>query len=750
MGVFLDKLYETFALKKQPDRDIKPPKLMPDSHAEGAEGPYGNYDFIRQRVKSKVEDIARTRWQFERLWFHCVMYYIGNQWIKWDDQKREWRQRNLKRKWVPKPVTNRFATTINTIRGTISQARVEPSCWPASDQPLDIAAAEIAEQVIPVIDQEINADRVRELASAWMTLCADSFGFPYYDHSDDSLGTTNIPDERCMICGHIATPAEFEDSSSCPSCGIPAGLTEEAEPHSYPIGRMRVDVMSPLETYIRIDGRELRDLREFTRLRIYTKESVKARYPQMGPRAQSSLQTQTKQAQNYLRMIAYMTGTTQAIGRSEGDILGVFTHVELPSDEFPEGLCCVMADDETILEVGPSPWHEQKADPNTDETNKRYYLPLVQWGYETVPGRIYHRSPSFDLLSKQDQRNRLESLMELSVMKGVYNSWLLPTGSNITRLSGEPAQLIRYTLTGTGGAKPEVVTSEPFPQSVMMWLEKIDSDFEELGGTYDAMKGTTPKGVSAGYAIQMLTERSMGRFGPVFTNWSATWIELYRMLLCIFRANVTEPRIAKIKGDAGTWQMKQFYGADLSGAVDLKVEGGKEKPRTKIAEQAMVEAMINMGVLRPDADPIQAYKIADSFGMAHLIGQQAEDFRAAAKEWDLFLQGQEPVLMPDVDNDIIHLSDHTSRAKSDKFQEMYADTQKRPWAEIFLQHIRDHNFNVMRKQMMQTGGVPPEEPKADKRPVDSKGREVQDNTMKNNRKGGVATMGGGGENQHSA
>lgn len=752
MGVFLDKMFSLFAGQKQPERVEKAPRIVRDHHKEGAEGPYGDYAFIRTRIKNKVEDIAKVRWQFERLWFHCVMYQIGNQWVRWDDQRREWRQRNLKRKWVPKPVTNRFASTLSSIRGVISQSKVEPSAWPASDQAMDIAAAEIADQIIPVINDEIGVDKLRTLIAGWEVLCADAFAMPYYDMSDDSLGRTPIQSEKCMVCGHVAQPLDFEQG--CGQCGTPS-LTEPAfdeagKPitESYPIGRMRVDVLSPLETYFRLDVREIRDLREFTRLRIYTKESVEARWPEMGKRASSSLQTQTKQAINYLRMIAYMTqNSAVSAGRSEGDVLGLFTHFEMPSDDFPEGLCCVMADDETILEVGPTPAFEE-----TPSAGKRFYLPLVQFGYDDVPGRVYHKSPAFDLLSKQDQRNRLESLMELSVMKGVYNSWLLPTGSSITRLSGEPAQLIRWTPSGTNGAKPEVITTDPFTQSVLQWLEKIDSDFEEIGGTFDAMKGQAPKGVSAGYALQLLTEKAYGRFTEPLVNWNASWIELYKMLLCIFRANVTEARISRIKSDAGSWQMKQFKGADLAGSVDLRIEGGAEKPRTKLAEQAIVESMIKMGVLNPQVDPIMQYKIAAKFGVGDLVGQQAEDFRYAAKEWDMFTTQQiAPVLLPDVDNDVIHLSDHLSRAKSDKFSELDPTLMQ-----VWLQHIRDHSNNIIRKQMLQMQGGTGEQPapegkgkQAPLKPVDSKGRENQDGTMNQVREGGSSAMGSTGENQHA-
>src|SRR6267142_2721028 len=73
------------------------------------------------RLVLAVKDrYARRRWLFEREWYRNVLFYIGQQWVVYDETFRRWRKRNMPA-WVPLPVTNRLASTVNTLRSSISQ-----------------------------------------------------------------------------------------------------------------------------------------------------------------------------------------------------------------------------------------------------------------------------------------------------------------------------------------------------------------------------------------------------------------------------------------------------------------------------------------------------------------------------------------------------------------------------------------------------------------------------------------------------
>ena len=757
----LGKIFNMF--NNAGDAVVTPPAGAPDTEAK--KDPYSDGAKIASDVLEHLREVDKLRWAFERLWFRSILYYLGNQWLTWDARSRRWREKKV-RKWVPKPVTNRFASTADTLCSAIQSTKVEPSAWPATDDVEDIAAANVADRVIDVINPEIMVERVREAIAKWVTLNADAFVFPYYDKKDKSLGTTKIESLGCPICGNISQPMEWEQAQGCPGCGeqvtpMPSGQTQE-----YPIGRLKVDVCSPLEVYLNIDIVEMRKQRKFTIAKAYAVDTAKEMFPDFADKIHPDSHSATRAAQYFMDALAYSTEDSgyNLTGAVQRDRVTLLRHVQMPSDAYPDGLDAWVTMDSITLEASPSPFFEETAD------GKQYYCPLIKFGYNMVPGRLYSKTPMFDIIPKQDQLNRIESLLELASMKGVNVNWIIPNGSSISNLSGEPSQVIRWTPSGTGGAKPEVVTVAPFHAAMLELKKQYEADFEEIAGTFDAMKGNTPSGVSAGYAIQLLTERSYGRFVSVFANWEAGWTDLYTVLLKLFRTYATEQRMRKIRGATGGWEIQAFKGSDLRGAVDIRIEGGSARPRSKLAEQALVEAMAKIGVVNPQ-NPEQGYEIAKLFGMTQILGANDEDVRFASGEWQALLDwnpeadpetgmpipgpmqpGGEPspfppggpVVEPIFDNHLVHIMEHRKSYKTEQYRLMP------PWKQMFWKnHVLDHlmamppppGSEAKPKPGAPSGGPP-------KSDTTSKANEKGDNTMDTARKGGSVAFGGGGSNQY--
>ena len=148
-----------------------------------------------------MNDASKVRWQFERQWFKAQLFYIGNQWIQFDSAKRQFRQRHM-RKWVPKPYTNRYASTADTIMGMLAGNEVLPTPWPATDDSDDIASASVAQKVMRIIADEIDRGAVAAQLSPLIVLNGDAFALPYYDKHDKTLGERYIEHEYCLYCGH--------------------------------------------------------------------------------------------------------------------------------------------------------------------------------------------------------------------------------------------------------------------------------------------------------------------------------------------------------------------------------------------------------------------------------------------------------------------------------------------------------------------------------------------------------------------
>ena len=757
MNSLLDQLLASFGIGEQPG----PVETTAPEPENNTPDPYDTTALVTE-TKEFIEKCQQNRRSFDRLWFRSILYYLGNQWISWDKSSHRWKERKVK-KWVPKPVTNRYASSTAAICAAIQSTVVNPAAWPATNDHEDIASANVADKVIEAIKTEIRHETLAGSIAKWQTLNGDCFVWNYYDKRDVSQGYITIPAVACVECGTEASPDAF--SEACPTCGSitsPAQIDDPSHPAAkrMPVGRLKSRALSPLQVYFNMD---MVDPLDRTRVAIavsYDVQTVKEMYPDIADKIQPDTGSGQYASQYFMDALAYANeDSAYSVGGSgRRDKVTLFHYIKMPTAQAPDGVQFVMTLEGQPCEVGPM----ESFDLAPDGT-KTYFLPLVQIGYENVPGRAYSKSPVFDLLSKQDQLNRLESLMELASMKGVNTSWLLPAGSSISQLTGEPAQIVRWTPTGTGtNSRPEPITVAPFHAALLELKKGYEADFEEIAGTFDALKGNTPKGVSAGYAIQLLTERSYGRFGPAFSNWEQGWIQIYSMHLKLFRTYATEPRFRKIKGAAGQWEIQHFSAADLTGSVDLRVEGGSSKPRSKLAEQALLEALFKMGIVNP-ADPEQRFQVANMFGMSEVLGSSAEDERIAASEWQALLDWEpevdpmtgEPLIDPMsptpfppggpevdqiFDNHMSHIMEHRKPVRTDIWRQLP------PWKQAFWRmHQLDHLMAVQAMQQQAEGGKP-QPGGGDDLHAGSKSDEMPDKAANVNK--GSSAMGSGGANQH--
>jgi hypothetical protein len=124
------------------------------------------------RIRGQAE-----RHAYERNWFRNILFFLGVQWIQYLPNSRLWLPRNLK-KWVPRPVTNKFASHAVSIIQVLCSKTPEISCRPGSESPEDVATADVANRALEVILKEAGAKESRKLIAAWTTLTGTAFILP--------------------------------------------------------------------------------------------------------------------------------------------------------------------------------------------------------------------------------------------------------------------------------------------------------------------------------------------------------------------------------------------------------------------------------------------------------------------------------------------------------------------------------------------------------------------------------------------
>ena len=184
--------------------------------------------------------------------------------------------------------------------------------------------------------------------------------------------------------------------------------------------------------------------------------------------------------------------------------------------------------------------------------------------------------------------------------------------------------------------------------------------------------------------------------------WESAWAEWARQALEIFREFVTEPRLLRIKGRDGKWQVEKFLGADLQGRIDVVPEAASSNPRSSLLDKAEMEQLAQMGVINMQ-DPEIKYKFLEVYGRTNLTPTMAADTKNAIMENEAFaklaadprmreatpedLQAAEqmdymmlaqffqtqyklqiPKVRPAIDDHSIHSREMRAKAKSESFQ----------------------------------------------------------------------------------
>lgn len=506
------------------DQDDERLNASDDENEDGS--PYDDLQAISARIDRTLSIDRFQRSLFERNWFRNILFTVGQQWIVFE--RGRWRPRSLPA-WFPRAQTNKFQEKYNDIMSQLVQGKPIPITYlPATSDPGDVATAEVGERLREVIYQEALIEEKEEEIAGWLIATGNAFGIPYYD-MDETHGMTFVQHQRCQVCDTVSSPQEVsENDGSCPTC-TDMGLAPEESQHfedatdpdgaqlgeEYPVGAISLDVASPFE--IRIDHRITndREQRRFIRMRRYDLDFAKEHWSEFKNKITSDYGNDL--SQYYLDVLAHVTDSFSASGGFIGGgpaspknpKVTAYEFYELPSEKFPEGIKAVRLgqNPETIVEVGPL-----KTKYGTGTRKGQYYLPLIHFGFDRVPGRYWRKTRLDDLATLQIFRNTVEANLRLTAQRMGNAIWLKPKGSGVGIITGEPGQEIEYnpvSLGGTSFAKPERVEAALGNlQPLIMLINKIDDEIERVAGTFFLQGGDTPPGVTAASALAYLGERA--------------------------------------------------------------------------------------------------------------------------------------------------------------------------------------------------------------------------------------------------
>jgi hypothetical protein len=612
----------------------------------GPPDPYANRQAILEFYKEFRDECFDQRWLYERVWWKLLLYFLGRQWITYVSTAGGWVDKRLA-KWVPRPVTNKIAETVETIHSVFQSVPLDVDVQPDGQEPVDIMTAETANRLAPCLAQEHAMPRQIRISDLWLIILGNVFWHTWWDSTGDK-GVVLIPLEQCQACGVVSNPAAIEDAGNvCPKCASPMmqpaiGPDGQPQTEEGTIGSGKTDILSPFEVGFPAGHATFDELPGLIRRRWRTKRY----YKRVLSEAQFNKLSFGKDVEDRgirllrgLNLHADVNSTPVTFQGAEQPKSEGLVEYELwlkPCKEYPRGLLARFAGDGETVELleqpeegipGPLPFENRKGEP---------LWPWLHTGYNEVPGRILHKSPLEPLIQIQDQINQIDSLIQLIIQRMANPIWLEPRGSEVKKFTGEPGMVVRYNpLVAGGNAKPEKIEGSNIPPSLLQIRMQKVNDIEQSAGTFDVMKGSKPPNVQAFSALQLLVERSQSRFGVPLKARGTTYAAWFQLALELERQFGPEDRTYAVLGPNKTWTYQQFMNANLQGAVRVVVEDGSQTPKTSLGKRAAIEQLRQMGVvnfMNPDAQ----YRVLQIFGQTDLAPALNVHVTTALQEQDAF------------------------------------------------------------------------------------------------------------------
>lgn len=650
------------------------------------------------KYADQVAALGRSyRLDIERQAYTNILYYLGKQWMTWDRGLRTLRPLALK-KTTPRPVTNKVASIANSAVSRLVAYNPRITYSPVTDAPEDVAAASVADRVYTLAERETQIRFLRPLVAKWLVLTGNVFLVTSYD-TTDATGTTFVQSEQCAQCGMVSTPLELQErQGQCPQCEQPGPFALAVNPmdqspigESYPRGRLLTEVESVFTTYYDNEVPFIEDSEYFMVSRLRSKDWVERTYGK-------ALADSVEYDQHgdpysiYYESIAYTaTGGDRILGtagKSDQPRARVRRLWLRPrADVAPAGIYAVLVG-KTVVEAGEWPFHDERGDP---------FLNVVHLQFDQVPGRLLAKSRVDDLIPKQDQRNQIESIIQLHSQRMANAIWLVPRGVGISKISGEQGQILGYDALA-GVPAPTRISGDQVPPYLIAWLAQLDADMDSVFGMYEVSRGEAPKGVSAASALMLLDERAQQGQSSLMDNWAVGWMKWGRQMLNIWREHAVEDRTLAL--GVGRWSLQKFNRADLAGGVDMDVETGIYRPHTGIGRRAAIAQAVQLGFVTP-IDPLERYRGLESLGIPELMPDFKADIEHASRRLDLLREGQAPPPPELWENHLVALSVFRRYILSEQFE------QDNPLIQERIKAYAGMHFAMMAPPMLGPGQTAP-------------------------------------------
>jgi hypothetical protein len=247
--------------------------------------------------------------------------------------------------------------------------------------------------------------------------------------------------------------------------------------------------------------------------------------------------------------------------------------------------------------------------------------------FDHIPtGRFYSDSVIDDLIPIQREYNRTRGQMIEAKNKMAHPQLMAAEGSvDASKITTEPGQVILYKL---GFPEPKPLPLQNLPPYVVQEVERLLLDFEDISGQHQVSKGQVPPGVTAATAISFLQEQDESMLSTTFQSIEEGFEKIGYHTLCYVKQYWSQPRMVKVVGRDGQFNVLSFSGSDLRDNTDIRIEAGSALPTSKSAKQALLMDLMSQGFIPPE----KGLELMEVGGVQRLYEEIQIDSAQAARE----------------------------------------------------------------------------------------------------------------------
>ena len=660
----------------QPFHDVEP-------------APYPEYDdddpavFV-EYTNALYEERRAAQEPYRKEWVQNLLFLAGLQWWKYSTISGTFRLPKVP-PWKQRPVWNMLRPFARTMMAKLLKNRPVATCVARSDDPTDIYAASLGNDILHAKWIELKMEKKLRQAVAWMIATGNAYWMGFWNTDTGKLQPNMALYEAEKLDANTGETMGTE-VVNCPcdengeAIMDQSGMYDlEADPAYYDQGEIGVKVLSPFQVFPNEDAIDEDDIDSVIIVESVPVRELRRKWPR---HAASIVPEDTSEIDDHHQLMGlgteagadthYAGAQFDKVDSGAGHRQALVKYLyERPTPAHAKGRMWITCGQVLLEEPQPLP--------------DGIWLPMIHFKDNEVPGQFLGDATVTPAIGPQRELNELAGMIKEHFKLFIVGKWAVPKGSGVKRgaIGSRPGEVIHHNP----GLAPTQIDLKPLPAAVNAEREKLEEVLQKITGVHDASLGKAPEGVTAGRAFMVLQEADDTDLGPVTRMLEDCVARLSWDMLRIIQQNYGEERTIRISSKNKAFQTRAFMGADLMSIVDVEPQVGSAFPWNATAKQSQVLDTIQVIpeiLMDPDTGQLnrQQFREAMAIGGEELVGTAGDDDVAEALRenerflgWDGDQLTAEMLPAPQIWQDNhIHLRQHAKVLKSAEFE-----TEWPPW-----------------------------------------------------------------------